>query len=242
MPRPSARPALFACFILSMLFVTHASAGGNGSKGDGWVVAAKARTPEDISLWTRVVPGAELKAFRGETHTDAPIENVIALLHDTASMPEWIFRCREASIVGEDPNGDTYVYMKVKGIWPLEDRDAIVHVHPDYDAKTGEITMTGTAAPDYLPKSPDYVRIPSIESTWRLTPTENGLVRIVWEGHVDPAGNVPRWLANSVATLVPRFTLRSARDLLQEPARRSPAQHDVGAALIEQFRARQRSP
>ncbi len=218
---------------ISLLLLLAAGAAGTN---DGWVIAAKARTPEDISLWTRSIAGAELKAFRGVTHSDAPIENLVALLYDTAAMPEWLFRCQEAAIVGEDSNGDFYLHLQIKGIWPLDDRDVVIRVRQFFDTQTGEILMAGTAAPDYLPPLPDHVRIPTIASTWRLTPMPQGLVRIEWEGHVDPAGNVPRWLANSVATLVPRHTLRNFRNLMQEPARRSPAQQTAGAALIEHIR------
>lgn len=230
----------FFAFLARISLLLLLAAGAAADTNDGWVLAAKARSPEDISLWTRSIAGAELKAFRGVTHSDAPIENLIALLYDTAATPEWLFRCQEAAIVGEETNGDFYLHLKIKGIWPLDDRDAIILVRPFFDRQTGEILMTGTAAPDYLPPLPNYVRIPAIASTWRLTPTPQGLVRIEWEGHVDPAGNVPRWLANSMATLVPRHTLRNFRNLMDEPARRSPTQQAAGAAIIEHIRSNNR--
>lgn len=213
---------------------------GASAAEDGWVLAAKARKPEDISLWTRYIPGAELKAFRGVTHTSAPMDSVIALLHDATRMQEWVFRCREARILGQAENGDTYVYLKISGIWPVGDRDAVIRVHPTYNPRTGEIDMQGIAAPDYLPRNPDYVRIPMIESSWKLTPAPMGLTRIEWTGHVDPAGSVPRWLSNLVATLVPRHTLSSVRDLLDGETYRTPAQRELGHDWIEKIRAASR--
>lgn len=203
---------------------------------EGWVVAAKARSTEDISLWTRVVPGAELKAFRGATHTDAPIYNIVAMLNDEPTLCEWSFRCDEVRMVGTADNGDTYIYMKVKGMWPVSDRDAIIRAHPVLNTRTGELVITGTAAPDYLPRSPNHVRIPAIESTWRLTPAQNNLVRIEWSGHIDPAGNIPKWMSNSIATLIPRYTLHRIRKLLDDPKWRSPAARDNGAAVLKQVR------
>lgn len=224
----------------ALLFVLALSTAMPALAGDGWVTAAKARSPEDISLWTRTVPGAELKAFRGATHTDAALANTVAMLSDTSVMCDWIFRCHEARIVGEDSNGDTFVYLKIKGIWPVSDRDAVIRVHPEIDRKTGELLISGTAAPDYLPRASDHVRIPAIESTWRLTPTADKLLRIEWTGHVDPAGNVPRWLANSLATLVPRYTLRHMRAVLDDPAWRSPAAAATGQALLQKMTPRNR--
>lgn len=227
--------SMIARFLAALLLIP-ALALGAETPEDGWVIAAKARSPEDISLWTRYIPGAQLKAFRGATHTDMPLPNVVALLTDTETMPQWIFRCTEARVVGTAENGDTFFYVRINGIWPLEDRDAIIRAHPVYYPLTGELVIHGTAEPDYLPRAKDAVRIPSIESTWRMTPVQGNLVRIEWTGHVDPAGNVPRWLSNTVATLVPRFTMRSVRNLLNEPRWRSPAAREKGSAHLAQVR------
>lgn len=203
---------------------------------EDWVVAAKARSPEDISLWTRTVPGAELKAFRGAMHTRAPMASTVAMLYDATNMTEWIFRCREAHILGQADNGDTFVYLKIEGIWPVGDRDAIIRAHPVLNEKTGELIVTGTAEPDYIPPVDGYVRIPAIESTWRLTPMPGGLIRIEWTGHVDPAGYVPRWLTNALATWVPRHTLRQVRNLLDDPDWRTPAVQERGRQLLKDVR------
>lgn len=226
--------------LLALLTLLLAVAANAPAADDGWVLAAKARNPEDISLWTRLIPGAELKAFRGATHTSAPMDSIIALLHDATRMEQWVFRCHEARILSQAANGDSYVYLKISGIWPVGDRDAIVRVHPEYDPKTGEISIVATAAPDYLPTNPKYVRIPMIESSWKLTPAPLGMTRIEWTGFVDPAGNVPRWLSNLVATLVPRYTLSRIRDMLDEETFRTPAQRDIGHAWLERVRAASR--
>lgn len=203
---------------------------------EDWVIAAKARSPEDISLWTRTVPGAELKAFRGAMHTDAPMASAVAMLYDATNMTEWIFRCREAHILGQAENGDTFIYLKIEGIWPVGDRDAIIRAHPVLNEATGELVIIGTAELDYIPPVDGYVRIPAIESTWRLTPTPGGLIRIEWTGHVDPAGYVPRWLTNALATWIPRHTLRQVRGLLDDPRWRAPAVQEKGKALLGNIR------
>lgn len=218
---------------LMLTFAAHAA----DTEGD-WVVAAKARSTDDISLWTRVVPGAELKAFRGANHTTASLPQVVAMLNDEATMCEWSFRCEDVRKVGTAENGDIFLYMKVKGLWPVADRDAVIRAHPVLNTKTGELVITGTAAPDYLPRSPNHIRIPSIESTWRLTPSANNLVRLEWTGHIDPAGSIPRWMANSIATLIPRYTLHKIRKILDEPRWRSPAARDAGNAVLGDIRNR----
>lgn len=225
---------LFASMFAALTLSLPAQA---ADKEADWVVAAKARSPQDISLWTRVVPGAELKAFRGATHTDADLASVVAMLNDERTMCTWSFRCAEVRKVGTADNGDIYFYMKVKGLWPVADRDAVIRAHPVLNTRTGELVVTGTAEPDYLPRSPTHVRIPSIESTWRMTPANN-LVRLEWTGHIDPAGNIPRWMSNTIATLIPRYTLNKMRQLLEEPQWRSPAARESGQTVLGQIRTK----
>lgn len=225
----------FSALAVSLLLSVPSHA---ADKDDDWVVAAKARSPQDISLWTRVVPGAELKAFRGATHTQADLASAVAMLNDEPTICHWTFRCQEVRKVGTAENGDIYFYLKIKGMWPVADRDAVIRAHPVLNTRTGELVITGFAEPDYLPRSPTHVRIPSIESTWRLTPVPNNLVRMEWTGHVDPAGSIPRWISNTVATLIPRYTLNKMRQLMEEPQWRSPAAREAGQALLGQIRNR----
>lgn len=223
--------ALLGTALLALLL-----SGIAGAAADGWVTAAKARTPEDISLWTRSVPGAALKAFRGATHVTVPMESAVAFVYDISTMTRWIFRCQEARLLAEESDGSRVIHLKIKGIWPMDDRDAVIRVTPTLDTATGELRLTGIAAPDYLPKQEGYIRIPSIESSWLMKPAANGLLRVELTGHVDPAGNVPLWLANSVVTLVPRYTLKHMRELVSEPKWQTPAQRELGSRLIERTR------
>lgn len=227
---------LFALLASFFLAGSPATAATETATDNPWRLAAKARSPADISLWTRTVPGAQLKAFRGATHVEVPMESVTAFLHDTEAMTHWVFRCKEARILAENDDGTMYVHLKIDGIWPLEDRDAVVKVIPDLVPATGELRLIGVAAPDYLPPQPDHIRIPSIESTWLMRPGANGLLYVEWSGHVDPAGNVPRWLANTLVTLVPRYTLKHMRELVADPKWRQPAQREFGHLLIERVR------
>lgn len=229
--------ALLPFLVLFAFAASGAQAAQVSIANDGWVVAAKARSPEDISLWTRTIPGAELKAFRGAMHVRAPMPSVVALLYDTTNMTKWIFRCDQARIVGEEANGDLLIQVHIEGIWPMGDRDAILRAHPVLNRKTGELVVHGTAVPDYLPPAPGHVRIPALEYTWRITPADGNLTHIEWTAHVDPGGNIPRWLANTLGTLVPRYTLRQVRNLLTDSVEwHLPATQEKGRRMIDGVR------
>jgi hypothetical protein len=218
-----------AALLLPLLSLAGATA------DDGWVPASKARSPEDLSLWTRYVDGAQLKAFRGMSHTRAPLHAIVTFLNDVERSPDWIFRCREARLLQRDYGGDTYIYMRYKGIWPMEDRDAVIRLTSRYNPLTGEVLLNAEAAPDYLAPVEGVVRVPSIHSQWRLQPADDGLIRMTFTGHVDPGGFLPLWLANTLVTLIPRYTIRDAQEILDGPDYRSEDKLAHGRAILAEF-------
>ncbi len=232
---------LLAGLFVAGLFSASAIADGNPSASnahpdDDWVVIAKARKPNDISLWTRTIDGAELKAFRGATELEIPLDSLIAFLDDTPRMSTWLFRCQHAKVLTRAENGIVYVYIQISGIWPLGDRDVVMKIIPDYDPATGVVRMTGQAVPTYLPPVKGFVRIPSLESIWLIRPTEQGRLHVEWSGHVEPGGKVPHWLANVLAPLVPRYTLSQLREEISQPLWMQPAQRELGAELLANFK------
>lgn len=233
MPHLSALIALSLGLLLATLSPT---ATAQDAEGEDWVVAAKARSPSDISLWTRTIPGAELKAFRGATEVTVPLESTLAFLYDVQAAPEWLFRCKEVRVLEERPDGSLFIYMTFKGIWPVEDRDAVVRVVPTFKTATGEVLLTGTAAPDYLPPEKGHIRIPAIESTWLLRPAADGRLYVEWTGNVDPGGAIPLWLANTVATLIPRYTLREMREELGNDSWQQTTARGQGGVLLESIK------
>jgi hypothetical protein len=44
---------------------------------------------------------------------------------------------------------------------------------------------------------------------------ENGVIRLILEGFVDPAGNVPTWLYNMVITETPLKIMRRVKKFVQ---------------------------
>lgn len=232
----SSRSRLFVLAAALLGLAATASADVVPGDDNAWVIAAKARSDSDISLWTRVIPGAELKAFRGATHVQVPLESAVAFFNDVPSMPKWIFRCKEARVLAEMPDGTKYIHLKIDGLWPLEDRDAVIKATSRYVSETGDLQMLGVAAPDYLPKQEGYIRIPAIETTWNIRATDDNQLRVQFSGHVDPAGSVPRWLANALVTMVPRYTLKHMHDLVVDPKWQQAEQRQLGARLLERVK------
>ena len=213
----AARPGLPAAVRSSLRFLLLAALclGGNTARADGdWMRVATARSDSDVSIWSRYISGQQMKQFRGETHIVTNTEQTLALLLDTDAMPGWLWRCDNARILNKVSAREYIVYLRFRAFWPLSDRDAVLRVVPSYDTKTGTLTLTGSALPDYLPRMQGVVRVPAIASSFVLQPGAKKM-RVEMNGHFDPGGIIPLWAANLFVTVFPKHSLTQMREILE---------------------------
>ena len=121
---------------------------------------------DDIVVWTRTIPGAPLKDFRGRMVIDKPLDAVAAGVTDTATYPEWFFQMQEARILEGSSMDDVYVYFVIGGIWPVSARDAVARATVTQDPKTLAIRMIADATPDKIPPVQGLVRMPKMKPVW----------------------------------------------------------------------------
>lgn len=181
-----------------------------------WVLASD---KDGIRVYTQDAPGQDLKNFRGVVRVNAPMRLVLAALMDSEAMPEWFFHLREARMLEVGTPQGSYMYLWLRGIWPVSDRDAVIRLSMRQQPDTLALHMEATAAPAHLPPMRDRVRIPRMRSGWVVTPVSPGVTEIQLDGNADPGGRVPVWIANLVVTKMPRETLNNLRARLQTPGR-----------------------
>ncbi|MGH6648451.1 START domain-containing protein [Aquabacterium sp.] len=172
---------------------------------------------EGIQLYTREVPGQVLKNFRGVMQIDAPLRQVAAMLADVPAMPEWFFMLKESRFIKGEHVDDSYVYLAMKGIWPVSPRDVIVHVKVRQDPVTLTIHADVESEEGILPRQEGFVRLPSMRAKWRLTPVNPQHTEVEISGSADPGGMIPLAIANFAVTVLPEQTLKKMRVHLARP-------------------------
>lgn len=199
-------------------------------------------TRDGITVWTRTIPGAPLKDFRGRIDLDLPLDVVVAGVTDAPTYPEWFFQMREARIIEGRSLSDAYVYFVIGGIWPVSDRDAVARAEVHQDPRTLAVSMMVLATPQHIPPVPGRVRMPRMKSGWELTPLSPTRTRVELIGNADPGGMIPLWLANSVVQMMPRETLKRLRKQLDQPKYANPDAVFAADPLLQQLRASLRMP
>lgn len=172
---------------------------------------------QGIQLYTREVPGQMLKSFRGVMQIKAPLRQVAAMLADVPAMPEWFFLLEESRFIKGDHVEDSYVYMAMKGIWPVSPRDAVAHILVRQDPITLSIHVNVSSEEGIMPRKDGFVRIPTLQASWRLTPVTPTRTEVEIMGSADPGGMIPIALANFLVTTLPERTLKKMREQIAKP-------------------------
>lgn len=204
-----------AAALWAMLAALTMLSAGPAHADEPWVLVAKARSPSEVSLWTRFVSGQQMKQFRGETYTTASGSQALAAILETTTLSQWLWRCEQARIVRQISEDEYVLYLKFNAFWPLDDRDAVLRVMIQRGAQEGLTTLTGTALPEEIPAVDGVVRVPTIAASFSISPEKQG-TRIGMTGHFDPGGVIPVWAANLVVTVFPKYSLSRFRSQLEE--------------------------
>jgi len=181
---------------------------------DGWEPIRQVGERGEVSTWVRPVEGNPIKAFRGQVEVPYPMLTALAVLSDVPNFPAWVFQCHAAEM--REAWGKEHARIMIKGIWPVSDRDVIVHSRLEQDPDTLAITVYSNAADQVLPPQENYVRLPALENMFRLEPLNDGWTRITFQTFVDPGGAIPAWLANFVSIRAPLTTLRGMKEQMEK--------------------------
>jgi hypothetical protein len=196
------------------VFVLFAAAGGVSGQED-W----KLRSDKDgVAIYMRSLPDSKFKAIKVECEVNATLSQLVAVLLDVNTAPEWVYNTRSCVLLKQVSPSELYYYSEVSIPWPASNRDFIAHLITVQDPQTKVVTVYGPTAPDLVPVKKDIVRVRKSEGRWVLTPIGRHTVKIVYTLHVDPGGNIPAWLVNMFATKGPSESFKGLKLQLQKPA------------------------
>lgn len=173
-----------------------------------------AKDKKDIKVYLREVPGSQFKEVKGVIEVEASMKSVIALCLDFDAAKDWVYKCEYVKML-KKISEDEYIYhSKINTPWPLADRDLVARLTIETNPATGVVTMYAKAKPDYIAEQKGIVRVQKMTGTTTLIPLDNGKVKIIQQGHAEPGGNVPAWIANMFLDNGPIHTFKKFNELL----------------------------
>jgi hypothetical protein len=174
----------------------------------GW---KKIKEKNGIKIYTRLTPVSPLKAFRGVMEIEADIDQLITFVSEPYAYPEYIYLCREAEVLKYQTDNDYYFRSIVVAPWPVKIRDSVTHTVWIKDPKTGKVIMDCIGVPELIPEQKGYIRVPMIFVTLYITPGENGIHEMVFEGVIEAGGWIPTFVGNYCIWWTPYKTLLNVK-------------------------------
>ena len=183
-----------------------------------WAVAASATAMEadwqpakeanGVRVATAKIAGSKFVAFRAETQIDASVDEILAVLTDHETYPEWYFNCKDTEVIEWGDAHSALVRVTIKTPFPLANRDAVnlVTVEPRTDGTLVRLV----SQPERVPEVRGLVRMSVADGSWWLEPNAEG-TRVTHFYNADPEARVPAWMVNRFVVDGPIKTLSNLR-------------------------------
>ena len=207
--------------LLATLYST-LTIGQEDTVGEEW---QKAKDQDGIKVFTRKVPNSDIREFKGIIDINSSLDSLSGVLNDINACPLWVHQCKAPAIIETLGYAERYVYQISDFPFPAQNRDVIHHARVIQNPKTRAITIKLDAAPDYCLKSTlkscepinrsSNIRIRHSQGTYHLEPINSTITRVIWQQHVEPGGDLPNWMVNSMLVSVPFSTLGKLREIVQ---------------------------
>lgn len=160
--------------------------------------------------------GSSFKEIKVITTFESSLSGIVALLNDKESFPKWIYRCEEARQLEKVSDFEYYHYQKTSAVWPVSDRDVIIHFVIRQNPQNKKITITATGQPEYMKSNKGIVRVRDYYAIWEFEPLPGGKVNGTYTLRLNPGGDVPAWIINLGVAEGPVNTIKNMKKMLNE--------------------------
>lgn len=169
---------------------------------------------DDITVFTRKSQNSKYKEVKITMTIKCTMNELVAALEDVDAHKDWVPYTIDSKMVKKDSDSEFYYYVSSDFPFPAKDRDVVIYYEREQAADSKVVITRSEAAPEVLPKSDGFVRVPVFSSTYVLTPQEEGIIDIEYLLKVSPGGKIPAWIINLGVTKGPIKTMESLIKLI----------------------------
>lgn len=172
------------------------------------------KTENKIKIYMCENPASPFDIVKAKFEIKATLSQYAAFVMDVDKYPLWRYRATEARLLETISPTELLFYMKVDCPWPVSDRDLVLRLIVT-QRNPYELLIVMKSEPDQIPIEDGFVRIKKSHAIMMLTRNNKGSLDADWKIDVNPAGEIPAWVANLFATQGPIATFTAARNYLE---------------------------
>lgn len=170
-----------------------------------------AKDNNDVQIWTRAYKNSNLKEYKAITYIETSVEHIVNELLDA---PQYDENHKEgvSHLLKVDKN-DYFFYVRNKLPWPVKDRDVVSKLSLE-QLSPNKVKLYINAAPDELPSVDSTLRIKELVGYWLIENTDSA-VKVTQQLYINPEGNLPKFIINSLLVSGPYETFLALKKKLQ---------------------------
>jgi len=168
---------------------------------------------EGVKICLATLASSIYKSFQGIVTMQASISQITDALADIKQAHLWLYNCKQVKLIAQQ-DYEYWTYAQTKMPWPIKDRDLILHSKVEQQTDNSIIIHLSTE-PNKVPVNVNHVRIRKLTGYWQLVAVSPNKTQVTYQLTLDPAGNIPVWLANQFVTEAPFQTLKGLRNYLE---------------------------
>jgi len=142
------------------------------------------------------------------------LQEVLDVILDVKNYNRLFPDCMNPKILKQEGKWYDIHYIQTKGAFPVKDRDGVFEQRTVFDQNGKHARVTLQSVPDYIAENKDMVRIRKGSGFWELEEEDTKHVKVVYQFHAEPGGEIPSWLANSFVVTHPYQTLKNLKSRL----------------------------
>jgi len=162
-----------------------------------------------IKIYTRDTSNSNLKEFKAETTINTASKHI---LEELLEAPDYYEGCESnVSYYVKELENNQHVFYAHKDLpWPIKDRDIVTLLTvTKIDSLSTKLTLE--SLPDELPKKDKTIRVKKLMGHWLLEEMD-GKTMVTQQLFIDPEGNLPPFVVNSLLIKGPFKTFKNLQD------------------------------
>jgi hypothetical protein len=170
---------------------------------------------DGIKVYQAENPKSKFKSIKVECTLQGTFDKLIAILTDIDHLKEWVYNMKTSYLIKKISPYDLYYYSETTIPWPMDNRDAVVHLRISKDSLQRFLKVSSAAENRFVPEKDGKVRIVYSSVNWYVTMPTTRTITIVYTFEADPGGSLPSWLVNSFADKGPYESFKKLSEILK---------------------------
>jgi len=170
---------------------------------------------DGIKISIRSYEGSLFDEFKGVTTIEnSSLTDVLKIILDVENYENLYPDCMNSKVLKQEGEYYDIHYIQTKGPFPVKDRDSVFEQKTVVNENGKHARVTLKPLPDFIPKVDGMIRISEGSGFWELKEDSNNNVKVTYQFHGEPGGEIPAWLANSFVVGHPFETLKNLKNRL----------------------------